>query len=78
MSPTRVLVATIAVDPPHSKTQNIRYRIELQCGCFWWEDRAPHAGAPELQSANCYAPHSARETRKAISIPGAGGRSRWA
>ena len=60
MTPTEVAIRSVTLDPPFTKhPSRQRYRVTLECGCFWWED---HTDADELPRAgevlNCYAPHS--------------------
>ena len=59
MSARNVPIADVTVDPACTKSQRVRYKVQLQCGCRWWEDRDASAGPPPMLVANCYAPHSA-------------------
>jgi len=46
--------------PPFAQTPGrTRYRITLECGCFWWEDRDASAPMPAMNmTARCYASHT--------------------
>jgi hypothetical protein len=59
-----VPIATVAVDPPYTKSPGrIRYRVTLACGCFWWEDHAEDAPAPVVgKTLSCFHPHLQRPT----------------
>ena len=54
MTGTQVAVATIKIDPPYTPCRTARYKIALQCGCSWWEDRAPDEGPPPDTTRICY------------------------
>jgi hypothetical protein len=65
MAGTPVRIASVTVEPLRVQhAGHERYRIQLECGCSWWEDciEPPSPGT----IVGCFAKHGAR---KVASVP---------
>jgi hypothetical protein len=63
-----VSVARVSVDPPATPSRKIRYRIDLACGCWWWEDYDVGV-RPEIATASCYASEHGAPVRVSMLMP---------
>jgi hypothetical protein len=67
MSGVSVRVCSVTVDSPYTPTPGrTRYRVTLECGCYWWEERDSTSPLPAMNTVvRCHAAHS--QKRIAIS-----------
>jgi hypothetical protein len=76
MTGTPVSIRSVTLDPSFTKhATRERYRVTLECGCFWWEDHSAPEQVPKVgTTVNCYAKHlSGQDSRPAVHGQDVGG-----